>query len=279
MAPTETTLTIANRRVRYWQAGAAENYPILLIHGGVGDGRLHWHAALPLLADDYFVLAFDLPGFGGSDPIDGGLEAHVEWIHAFLDEMHLEAAALVGNSFGGLLVRAFASRYPARVPAAIIINGGILPNITPFFAQLARLPVIGPALFNFIGGAACSRGSINRMIYVKRVASEAFVREVATYAKSFGRTLRLTAAHPIPQNLTPPVPTLVLWGIEDQLAPLDEAQHLQKTIPGAKLVQIADCGHMPQLEEPEVFATQVKDFLYQIRNPRASKLPGAGRLS
>jgi pimeloyl-ACP methyl ester carboxylesterase len=274
----EKTEVINGLVVRFWEVGDTNGYPILLLHGGIGDAKLHWGVSMPLFADQYHVIAPDLPGFGGSAPLNGGIDAHVEWISGLLDALHIEAATLVGNSFGGLLVRAFATRYPARAPAVIITNGGILPNITAFFAMLARAPFVGEFLFNAIGKSACSRGSLEKMIHVKSVITEPFVNEVATYAKSFGRTLRLTAANPIPSQLTPKVLTLVLWGTEDKMATVDEAKRMQRAIPGAKLVEIEACGHMPQLEEPDVFAIQVKNFLHQIRNPSATKLPGAGKL-
>ena len=278
MPPMQKTQSINGLAVRYWEDGDKNGYPILLVHGGVGDAKLHWSQTIPMLSDEYHVIAPDLPGFGGSAALNGGLDAHVEWLRALLDELDIEAAALVGSSFGGLLVRAFATKYPSRLPAAIITNGGILPNITPFFALLARTPLIGDLLFNAIGKSACGRGSLDKMIHVKSVLSEGFVSEVATHGKSFGQILRQTAAHPIPAELTPHVPTLVLWGIEDRVATRDEGKLLQETIPGAKLSEIEACGHMPQLEEPDVFIVQVKNFLYQIRNPRTHKLPGVGRL-
>lgn len=278
MHVTEKTQTINGLAVRYLEAGDVNGYPILLIHGGLGDARLHWDAAMPLLADEYHVIAPDLPGFGGSAPLNGGLDAHVEWIAALIDALDVESVVLVGSSFGGLLVRAFATKYPKRVPAAIISNGGILPNITPFFGVLARMPVVGEMLFNALGNSACARGSLDKMIHVKSVLTDTFASSVASSGKRFGRLLRLTAAHPLPEELTPQVPVLVLWGVEDKVATPAEAKLLQKTIPGARLSEIEACGHLPQLEEPDVFAVQVKNFLFQIRNPRTNKASGVGRL-
>ncbi|MFN8374812.1 MAG: alpha/beta hydrolase [Anaerolineae bacterium] len=277
MPLSDKTQTINGLAVHYWEDGDKNGYPILLLHGGIGDARLHWAGIMPALSDEYHVIAPDLPGFG-SAPINGGLDAHVEWIHALLAALNIEAAVLLGNSFGGLLVRAFATRYPSHVPAAIIVNGGILPNIPPFFALLARLPLVGTLLFNAIGSSACSRDSLDKMLHVKSVMTDEFVQRAATFSQSFGRMLRLIAANPLPTELSPSVPTLVMWGLEDKVATPDEGRHLQKSIPGAKLAEIEACGHMPQLEEPDVFTVQVKNYLYQIRNPRATKLPGVGRL-
>lgn len=278
MPPTEKTSTINGLAVHYWESGDANGYPIVLLHDGISDAKPQWGEVVPMLADEYHVIAPDLPGFGGSAVVKGGIDTHVEWLHALLDELDLESVALVGSAFGALLVRAFATKYPKRVPAAILVSGGILPNITPFFAMLARLPVVGEMLFNTIGKSACSRDSLDKMLHVKNVITEPFVKTVEGNGKNFGRTLRLIAANPIPTEMTPHVSTLIMWGQEDKLATPNEAKILQKSIPGSKLSEIEACGHLPQLEEPDVFVVQVKNFLYQIRNPRETKLPGVGRL-
>jgi pimeloyl-ACP methyl ester carboxylesterase len=278
MLPTEKTSTINGLAVHYLEAGDANGYPIVLLHDGISDAKWQWGEIVQMLSDEYHVIAPDLPGFGGSAPVNGGIDAHVEWLHALIDNFDLESAALVGSAFGALVVRAFATQYPKRVPAAILVNGGIIPNISPFFAMLARFPFVGEMLFNAIGKDACSRDGLSKNVYVKSVLTEPFVNAVASSSKNFGRTLRLIAANPIPAEMTPHVSTLIMWGVEDKLAPPNEAKILQKSIPGAKLAEIEACGHLPQLEEPDVFVVQVKNFLYQIRNPREQKLPGVGRL-
>jgi pimeloyl-ACP methyl ester carboxylesterase len=278
MPLTEKTPTINGLAVHYWEAGDANGYPILLLHDGISDAKLQWGEIIHMLSDEYHVIAPDLPGFGSSAPVNGGIDTHVEWIHALLDELDVESVVMVGVAFGALMVRAFATKYPTRIPAAILVNGGILPNIPAFFAMLARLPLIGEMLYNTMGASACSRDSLDKMVHVKSVLTESFVKEVEGSGKRFGRILRLIAANHIPAEMTPNVPTLIMWGQEDKLATPNEAKILQKSIPGAKLSEIEACGHLPQLEEPDVFVVQLKNFLYAIRNPRSTKLPGVGRL-
>jgi pimeloyl-ACP methyl ester carboxylesterase len=280
MALTEKTMTVNGAAVHYWSAGEENGYPVMLVHGGIGDANLTWHAAIPLLADEYHIFAPDLPGFGDSTSLKqaGGIRALCDWLLAFIDALHIEQIVLISNSFGGLIVRAFAAYYPNRVPAVIISNGGILPNIPAFVSLVARIPLVGSILFNRIGKEACSSESLAKMIYVEGILTPEFVKTVAANAQNFGRLLRMTAAYPLPKTLAPKIPVLLLWGTEDRIATLDEANQIQQEIPGAKLAEITECGHAPQLEEPDVFAVQVKGFLRTIRNPRVGKLPGVGKL-
>lgn len=75
--------------------------------------------------------------------------------------------------------------------------------------------------------------------------------------------MKLTTAG-IPEKIDPLVPTLILWGVSDGFTSVDEAKTMKGQIPGAKLVEIEDCGHVPQLETVEVFAFQVSQFLSKL---------------
>lgn len=280
MAPHERTLTLNQRQVRYWEDGAQNVRVILLLHGGLGDASLTWGSVIGALSDEYRVIAPDLPGFGGSEKLDQpGVRHLVDWIKALMDALEIVDAVVVGHAFGGLFARLFAGAYPQYVPAVLIVNGGTIPSIPPLFAALARVPVIGGLLFNGIGRSASSRQTLERMISVKTVLTENFLRNAASNAASFSRLMQEIAAYGVPEKRIPRVPTLLLWGVEDQEVPLEEARNIKNQIPGAKLNEIESCGHFPQLEVPEVFAWQVKHFLNELSRPsRPRKNPGAGPL-
>jgi pimeloyl-ACP methyl ester carboxylesterase len=88
----------------------------------------------------------------------------------------------------------------------------------------------------------------------------------------------MLARDPLPQATTPPVPTLLLWGAEDKLATLDEAEKIKASIAGSTLSPIADCGHLPQLEATEVFVWQVLQFLDVLSRPPKVQSKGVGML-
>lgn len=271
------TLTLGKTDVHYWEDGAANGRVLLLLHSELGDAQANWSKVIPLLSDDYRILAPDLPGFGGTALLPNmHTETILDWIKNFLDELDIEQAVIIGNSFGGLFARLFAASQPHYVPAVILVNGGTLPDIPGIVAAIARLPVIGRFLFSLIARSASSAGALKRTFYVQDALSESFVRSAQTNSSSFVRLMRITAAYPLPEKHNPRVPTLLLWGANDTVSTLDEANRIKDLLPGSKLVEIETCGHFPQLEAPEVFAWQIKQYLKELTQP--PRLKGAGKL-
>jgi pimeloyl-ACP methyl ester carboxylesterase len=68
----------------------------------------------------------------------------------------------------------------------------------------------------------------------------------------------LTLRHLLPGIRTP---TLLVWGREDAITPIDSGEIYQRAIPRSRLVVIENCGHMPEMEKPAEFARLVADFL------------------
>jgi pimeloyl-ACP methyl ester carboxylesterase len=83
---------------------------------------------------------------------------------------------------------------------------------------------------------------------------------------------------PMPKQQAPIVPTLIMWGTDDQMAILQEAEAIKESIPGAALTEIKDCGHMPQLETSDVFVWQVNMFLDKLSRPARGQQASPGIL-
>ncbi len=260
-------LTIANKVVHYWEAGHSNGRTVTLIHGGLADAQANWYKVFPLLADEYHLLAPDLPGFGESQALKADdIKALLDWLAAFLDAVGAEQTVLVGNSFGGLLARLFAAEYPIRVPALILMNGGMVPNVPAVARSILRLPLIGSGLLQLMSRRASSEAMLRRLVHVQSAVTPQLIESALKNAQGFRDLMRMASLHSLPANRVPPVNTLILWGVEDGVVGLDAAKKLQAQLRGSKLVEIADCGHMPQLEAPDVFAFQLQKFLpSQIR--------------
>lgn len=280
MAIQEKTIAVNGLPVSYLEAGEANGRAVLLLHGEIGNASPHWREAMPELAEVYHVLAPNLPGYDGTAALpELSLSALVEWLRAFLNALELEQAVVVGGSVSALPARLFAAAYPQYTPAIILINGGAVPNTPPLLPIFARIPGISQLLFYLFGRSTVSRSSLEAMFFNKALLTDEFVQQAHACAPAFARLMHGLLVSPVPKERTPRVPTLLLWGAEDAMAPMDDAEALKKEIPGAKLSAVADCGHLPQIETTDVFVYQVNYFLGRLGRPPGSNLPGAGMLT
>jgi pimeloyl-ACP methyl ester carboxylesterase len=276
----DRTALVGGLPVHYWEAGEENGRALLLLSGGIGDAELNWQAVIPQLAETYHLLAPDLPSYSGSAALPVmSVEALVEWLHSFLNALNVEQAVVIGSSLGALVARLFAAAYPQHTPAIILINGGAIPHTPPLIKALARIPGASSLLFQMMGRSATSSSSLGGMFFAKGLVTDAFVQRSQATAPNFARLMRGMLAYPIPPEQTPAVPTLLLWGANDAMATLEDAEALHKAIPGSRLAQIADCGHLPQLEAADVFVYQVDYFLDHITRPPKADLPGVAMLT
>lgn len=265
MALNDQTTTINGRTVHYLEAGEPHKRSLLLLHGGFGDARLHWSGVMPLLSDEYYLLAPDLPGFGASEPLpDMTIESLMQWTIDFLKTLGIEQAGVIGNSFGGLIARLLAANYPTLVPVVVLVNGGVIPNVAPVAALVARIPVINNLVFKQVGKSMTSRGSLKDSVHNKDVLTDDWVKTVHDNADGLSNIMRAITTSAVPSQKTPRVPVLILWGEEDKSASVKVGESIHRNIPGSQFSAIAECGQMPHAEEPDVFLWQVRNFLQAL---------------
>lgn len=276
----EKTTTVNGLPVSYREAGEDNGRALLLIHGEIGDADLHWREVFPELAETYRVIAPNLPGYNGTAPLpEMSMSALVDWLRDFLNALKLEQAVIAGASVSALLARLFSAAYPQYTPAIILINGGAVPNAPPLLPLLARIPGISHLMFYLLGLSTVTRGSLEALFFDKGLMTDEFVQTAQNSAPAFARLMQGTLIYPIPKERTPRVPTLLLWGADDALAPIEDAEALNREIPGARLSAVADCGHLPQIETTDVFVYQVNYFLGRLSRPPSEHLPGVGMLN
>ncbi|MCA0456339.1 MAG: alpha/beta hydrolase [Chloroflexi bacterium] len=275
MSVHEREVYVDGLKVHYWEAGEGNPRTLLLIHGGMGDAKLHWEAALPILGETFHVLAPDLPGFSTSEVLPvARTDVLLHWLKSFIDVHEREQVVPVGNAFGALLARLFAAANPKYVPAVILINGGGVPDLPPFFKWVERIPFINKLVFSQFGKMGTSPDALNRLIHIKPILTEEFYAQSKASAPAFSQLIKMLVGSGVPAEQTPRVPTLVLWGVEDSFTAPGDRDAIKASIPGATITEIADCGHMPQLEAPDVFAWQVTTFLDKLSRPPSATTSG-----
>lgn len=252
-----------------------EGPTLVLIHGG-GPGAYgfsNYRKNIEFLSRRNRVIVMDLPGYGGSakraQP-DGLLVSLSDAVCDILDHEKIESASLVGNSLGGGTSLRFALDHPDRVDKLILMGtAGGLPPFTPFPTEgLARMQTFydgeGPTLEKL------SR-VIDLLVFDRSAISQELLEErfrICTLPATMADPpLRNFQAHPKDMLWKQGVetitkPTLIIWGAEDRVVPLDAAFILAKLIPNADLHIFSKCGHWAQWERADEFNLLVDHFLH-----------------
>jgi pimeloyl-ACP methyl ester carboxylesterase len=248
--------------VTYREAGTG---PVLvLLHGFLCDSRC-WRHQLIGLADQFRVIAWDAPGAGSSpDPPDPF--TMTDWANClarFLDFLSVEAAYVLGLSWGGVLAQEFYRLYPARVSRLILAD--------TYAGWKGSLP--GPVCAQRL--ARCERdASLPSETFATQWVPEMFteaasaelLQEMSAIISNFHpHGFRLMAKSLADTDTTAlltkiAVPTLVLWGEDDRRSPLRIAEQLRSAIPDAEFAVIANAGHVSNMEQPELFNGHVRRF-------------------
>lgn len=246
---------------------SCDRVPVLLIHGYPLSNML-WDMQMDDLIDVARLIAPDLRGHGMTDPTEPPYEMGLfaEDCAHLLDQLGIEGPVVVGGlSMGGYVAFEFFRRYPERIAGLILAAtraGADSPE-----GKKARDQATGVVIAE--GTAAIAEGMLPKLLapdnYEAQPELVDYVRDMMLETSEDGVIGALAAMRDRPDS-TPDlsaidVPVLILHGKEDQLIPLAEAEAMAAAIPRAKLVIVPGAGHLPNLEQPEIFNDAVRDFL------------------
>jgi pimeloyl-ACP methyl ester carboxylesterase len=223
---------------------------VVLLHSALGDSRL-WRRQLPVLEERFEVVAPDLPGYGG-EPMPREAFSYVEFVADLLP------AALVGNSFGGVVALQTALAHQDRVEKLVLVGAGF-PGWSFGEAMTGNWREEQAAI---AAGDLDGATDVNMRFWV----APGFRDEVRPQQR---RALELQTAHPEPEVRWPElrplaelrVPTLVVVGERDQPGFHAIARHLAGGIPGARLVAVPDAGHLVGVEAGDELNRLLLEFL------------------
>lgn len=261
-------------RLHYHEAG--EGPPLLMLHGS-GPGVTGWanfQGNLALFAQHFRCLVLDLPGYGESEAVDDEpIASAVKAVVAFLDALGIERANILGNSLGGIVGSHVAANFPQRVIRFATI-GGVGANIFTAFPGegISRLVEFTeePTREHLI---AWLRSMVfDQSMVTEELIEERFRRATTPEALAWGRRLysveamknraRLSADAPRPWDHLPRIqaPTLVTWGRDDRVSPIDMGMLAMRLIPKCELHTFYDCGHWAMIERKAEFENVVLAF-------------------
>ncbi len=263
---------------------------IMLLHGSNAD--LHtWDPWAAALKDTYRVISFDQVGHGltGPDPKDDySRDNYVADVLAVADTLGLKTFILGGNSMGGKHALAFAAAHPERVAGLVLVDASGGPMPKPDAGKedddsgnigftIAQTPGIN-RLVEQITPRGLIAQSLEQSVSVKSIVTEVAVDrywELLRYPGNRRATLKrfgypydpLTEA----EIAAVTTPTLILWGDEDQLIPVEAGRWLAKTMPNAKLVIYPKVGHLPHEEAAAATLGDLEPWLAEHAPPLTRK--------
>lgn len=262
---------------------------IVLLHGSNAD--LHtWTPWVDALTGQYRVIRFDQVGHGltGPDPKgDYSTANYVADILGVADALGLERFVLGGNSMGGKHALAFAIAHPERLTGLVLVDGSGGPMLKlgkkddedsgNIGFTIARMPGIN-RLAEQITPRSLIAQSLEQSVSVKAVASPAAVDRYwellrypgnrrATLAR-FGMPYDPLGASDIAAVATP---TLILWGQEDRIIPVEAGRWLARTMPNNRLVEYPAIGHLPHEEAPAATLGDLRPWLAEHASPPKSQ--------
>jgi 2-hydroxy-6-oxonona-2,4-dienedioate hydrolase len=257
-----TMVTVQGRPVAVHQRGAG--VPLLLLHGGWAGAQAHWGPVWDRLGTRHRVLAPEFPDPAGPGGPRTAAE-YARWVVQLADALGLDRFALAGNSLGANVARSVAARWPERVSALVLVDGGSWAQ-DPGGRLLLALPG-GLALVRAMARwNAWSPSALRRAFSDPGRAPPEVVRTLEDPPPAAMERMLALFRTGDPEDRPPGVPTLVIFGRQDRLIGLGvgRAPALTRGIPGARLEVIEDAGHLPQVEQPEAFVRVVEAFLGEV---------------
>lgn len=260
------TVEVAGLRIAYQRAG--QGPPLVLFHGAGEDSRI-WRPQLEGLSDEFTVYAWDGPGCGRSD--DPGPDMSAAELGA-ITAGFLRAAVpakphVLGLSWGSMVLLELYRRDP-ELPASLVLASayagwaGSLPpeEVERRYAQVEAEIDQPPEKFidEWLPTLFTDKADPAVVAEASRIMADVRPAGLRLLLSASGR------ADYRPVLPTISIPTLLIYGAEDQRSPLPVAHELHRQIPGSKLAVIPDVGHVAHLEAPGAFNSEVRTFLHGI---------------
>ena len=278
LRPTQHEIVLHGHRVSYRTAG--DGGPVvLLIHGIVGCAE-QWDQVAPLLAERYTVVAPDLLGHGRSDKPRGdySLGAYASSVRDLLVALGHKRATVVGHSLGGGIAMQFAYEYPPFAERLVLASSGGLGREVHLMLRAATLPGseivlpliaherllgVGSAVGGVLGRLGLQAGTdLGEMArgyqsLADAGARQAFIHTLRAVLDIGGQ--RVSARDRL--YLAEVLPSLIIWGAQDPLIPVQHAEAAKRELPDSRLEVFDEAGHFPQLHDPVRFAYTLTDFI------------------
>jgi pimeloyl-ACP methyl ester carboxylesterase len=254
----EDFVEVGGAKVHLLKGG--EGPPLLFLHSI--EGNLGWLPWMERIAESATVYAPTHPGFGVSERPEllESVSDMARFYLWFIQEMGLESVSLVGHFLGGWIAAEMATMSPSVLRNLVLVDAA---GVRPKNAEIADIFLLGEEettrrAFHDASSVPGYAGLFERDLSPEEREARVRSREMTTrlswkpymYDRSLIWLLQRV-------NL----PTLVVWGADDAIIPVDSGRQIHEAIPGSRLEIVRECGHLPHVEKPDEFSRLVLELL------------------
>ena len=265
-------LPVLGMQVHYRVEGpASDTLPIVLIHGT--SASLHtWDSLTLLLKDKKKIIRFDLPAFGLTGPNKENTynaEVYNIFVDSVLEKLQVTSCIVAGNSLGGSIAWHYGLYNKKRVQQLILLDASGYPKKNEKGSigfKIASMPVINNLLLWVTPKFLVKKSLEGVFVDKTKINEESIDRYHDLLLREGNRKAALSifkaGFKPNPEPIkTIQIPTLIIWGDQDQLINVSNAYLFNKDIKGSKLVVFKNVGHAPMEETPTKVAAAICTFL------------------
>lgn len=261
--PSMGQVVTARGRIGYLEAGSGDATPIIFLHG-VGSDKGVWRPQLEHFGQARRAVAFDYPGYGESQLIEGATrDDYAAAILAAMDALGIDRAHICGLSLGGVIAIALHAAAPERCASLIIADsfaahpdGQGIHDRSLSACQSMTMREFAEARSGVLLGSVATADLRSEVIETMAAIDPAAFRLGVVAVWLADQRDRAAAVD---------IPALIICGDEDQVTPPALSDELVLLIPGACLTRIARAGHLSNAEQPEAFNDAIESFLSEQR--------------
>lgn len=267
-------------KVHYTDTGPKDRSVLVLVHGF--SSSLHtWSEWKRDLEADYRVITLDLPGHGLTrvdEEIVPSIERFVDVVDEVTERLEVRTFTLVGNSMGGATTWNYALAHPEKLEGMVLIAASGWPptdeeaESSPMVFKLMQNPV-ARLLLKDLDVTSLTRSGLEDSYTDQSFVTDELVQRYVSLSRAPGHREALLS---ISANIgdrpeasaanlsTIAIPSLVVWGRDDNLVPVSHAQNFSDALPGSRLVIYDGVGHLPQEEAAEGTISELRSFMLDV---------------
>jgi pimeloyl-ACP methyl ester carboxylesterase len=268
-------------QARIVEAGDAKAPLIVLVHGLNSSADI-WFPFIPALTQHFHVLSFDLPGFGQSSKANKlySPDNYVAFIHYVLSHYPAQSIILVGHSLGGNIALRYAATYPQQINRLLLVDAAGILHRRTFSKFLSHFGIqVLPTLYDgqqqdLQSLADGVLGALTQYSSIAELGESALLNDPMLREQLLGgyppaiatHAMMMTEFKNVLDNFR--VPTLIVWGGEDDITPIRTGKILAANFDNAGLIVIEHAGHSPMHDQPAQFARVLMQFVDTNTNQR-----------